>query len=66
MTLTIGWWAIPLTITILAFGFALIKTGKSSGPHCADSIGDAISFCIFNGAALIISLIAWLIWALAV
>ena len=61
MTLTIqaGWWLLPAALTLAAFGFAFATSRPSSSP----GYGDGIVGVFVYGAALIASLIAWLIWA---
>jgi hypothetical protein len=51
MTIVLGWWAIPLLITILAFAWAWID----ANPY---------TLLFVNGLAAIISLSSWLIWSL--
>ncbi len=59
MTLVIhpGWWLLPLAITALVFGWAIRETPKASGGY-----GDIAGLLSFGGA-LIVSLVAWLAWA---
>lgn len=58
MTLTIHWWVIPLGVTIIAWIWALLP-GEPDGGYLQISRQVATI-----PAALIISLIAWLIGAL--
>lgn len=59
MTITIGWWALPLIITIGAFlHFHRIWVKGSTG------ISGAIATAFAVGAALNVSLVAWLAWSL--
>lgn len=60
-TIEIGWWLAPLTITIAAFVCARIATPPSHAGYYG--YGNAIAGLFTYGAALIVSLIAWLIWA---
>ena len=60
MTLTIGWWALPTFITIAAIYVALREWPEQRG----DYDFSPIIGIFFLAAALIVSLIAWLIWAL--
>ena len=62
ITITLGWWLLPLTITIGSFVLAIIKAPQ-------DRNGDWDFFtpfiaAIYLGYALIVSLIAWLVWSL--
>jgi len=63
MTFTIefGWWLVPTIISIMSSAFALyITTRKPTSPaYGFDGLADLVIF----GAALIISLVSWLIWA---
>jgi hypothetical protein len=58
MTITLGWWAIPLAITIIAFLASFMADTRSSSGYLS-----GIDTLIFNALALIVSLIAWLIWS---
>lgn len=53
-TITIGWWVIPLVLTVLS----LVAAGIASR---GDTYGLAALF--FHGVAIVISLAAWLIFA---
>ncbi len=64
MSITIGWWGIPLAITILAFVWAELKVRNE--PRSGDyDFGRAITALMSGGAAVVVSLVAWLIYALA-
>jgi hypothetical protein len=56
-TVSIGWWLAPLAVTFAIFVWAHKVTPAPSG---STDVTCAITF----GAAIIVSLIAWLIWAL--
>lgn len=56
MTITIGWWLVPLIITLIAFGWCFAR--DSGGGYA--NIGGFMDFV----AALIVSLVAWLAWSL--
>lgn len=58
-TIEIGWFLAPLAITIVAFVWAGIATPPNDGNY----FGNAVAGLFTYGAALIVSLIAWLIWA---
>ncbi len=61
MTITLGWWLIPLAITIMAFIKAgVVKTSSSGGTF--DHIAASIEFIINYGLALVVSLISWVIF----
>lgn len=63
LTIEISWWIIPAIVTIAAFIWAgaVCRSGSSGGSY--SGIGDALMALIFFGAASIISLVAWLAWA---
>lgn len=60
VTLTFGWWLLPLVITVLAISFALFLSQRKGGQ---DDLAGGIVSLIFFCFATIISLLAWLIWA---
>lgn len=61
MSIAIGWWAIPAFVTIAALYVAFREQPASSGN---DYGAGAVIGAMFIMLALIVSLIAWLIWAL--
>lgn len=65
LTFTLGWWLIPMTITIGAFTWALWdrKDERSTG-GMFDGMGAAIMFAIRVPVAACASLLAWLAWSL--
>lgn len=66
MTFTIdfGWWLLPLVVTLFAFGAAsfMCRDEGSHGDYAA--IGNAMVALVAYGSALIVSMAAWLLWAL--
>ena len=54
MTITIGYWIIPLVVTAAAFIIA-----SRNDPRDTYGVGGAVNVAL----ALIVSLVAWLIWA---
>lgn len=64
-TVALGWWIAPTAVTIIAFIIAgfMCRDEGSHGDYAA--IGNAFVALVIYGAALIVSLIAWLIWAIA-
>lgn len=58
MTIYIGWWALPLVLSLVAF-FAAWLSDTDSGGYLSGL--DSLIFYFF---ALIFSLVVWLIWAL--
>lgn len=63
-TIGFGWWLIPLAITLCSYGraFWVMSDEKGGGDYAA--IGDALVAVVCLSMATIISLIAWLVWAL--
>ncbi|MBB3313649.1 putative membrane protein [Rhizobium sp. BK196] len=64
VTISLGWWILPMAITLIAFIVAggMCRTEGGHGDYA--SIGNAVVGLVVLGAALIVSLIAWLIWAI--
>ena len=58
MTITIGWWALPLVFTLSAFAWALSR--ETTGSDLGAAIDSGFGFVV----ALIVSLVAWLVYAL--
>lgn len=65
MTITLGWWIAPALVTLTLFGWAWLKCMNED--HHAGMFAPAASaimaLVLFPPAA-VVSLIAWLIWAL--
>jgi hypothetical protein len=57
LTITIGWWLAPLTVTAGAFCWAF-------WPERVRSHGADIAGIFYVALASIVSLLAWLIWSL--
>lgn len=55
MTITLSSWVIPLLITIIVFWWAVAEPAQS---------GLDITPVLKLGGAMIVSLVAWLIWSL--
>tara|TARA_R110002020_G_scaffold53905_8_gene150473 strand:+ start:10566 stop:10766 length:201 start_codon:yes stop_codon:yes gene_type:complete len=64
MTIYLQWWMLPALVTLLTYGFTVwrISTAKTSGDY--GHIGQALAFVAMLCASTIISLMAWLLWAL--
>jgi len=62
MTISLGWWLVPLAVTVAAFWRASVNGREAHGlsKPSAEIVGALLVL-----AALSISLGAWLVWALA-
>lgn len=63
-TVMLGWWLLPAFITATSFTWAWLAGDHSSSSgygHIGKGLGNALIFAV----ALVASLIAWLIWAIA-
>lgn len=64
-TITIGWWVVPLAVTVIAFGWAMWRSSKvtrgSSGGFLPDM--SVLEDLFYFVPAIVVSLLAWLIWA---
>jgi hypothetical protein len=63
LTLGFGWWLLPTAVTIISFVVALYKGQDEESHGDYASIGNAMVAIVVYGAAIIVSLLAWLIWA---
>ena len=57
MTITIGWWATPAIFTVVSLVWAFLPSREQG--YGADVVG-IVQFL----ASIIVSLVAWLVWAL--
>lgn len=66
MTINIafGWWVIPAAITLIALIFATWRSDRSYSRGLG-AVGQAMANAFILLIAIVISLIAWLIWSLA-
>jgi len=64
MTVTLTLWMFPAIITVIALGLALFLPVQ--GPSNAYDFGGAFDFFLRLVAALFVSLISWLIYAIIV
>lgn len=62
MTIEIGWWAIPATITLFWVIYCIMP---SRAPTGFSSLGDSTVGALFILIGLIIVLASWLAWAVA-
>jgi lipopolysaccharide export LptBFGC system permease protein LptF len=61
VTIGLGWWLAPFTVTIAAFALAWWFSRPSNG---YGQIVGAMVAVIFFSWAVIVALLAWLIWAI--
>ena len=59
-----GWWVLPTLITMAAFVFAAWKTRDDGDHGDYAAIGNVVVGAFVYGAAIILSLLVWLIWAI--
>lgn len=62
MTITLGWWLVPALMTIAAVVWA-VRQSPPGPSHGYAALGDAAICFFFLSVALIVSLAAWLVWA---
>lgn len=63
-TITLGWWLLPLSVTVF-FYIAAYTVQPKPNPGQFGDIGGAFMFLMAYGVATIVSLTVWLLWALA-
>lgn len=61
MTLIIGWWALPLAVTVAAWAYVILNPPKATGGHYGN-IGAAMESLLQFGVASIVTLVAWLVY----
>lgn len=62
LTIEISWWIVPLVATLTAFIWAWTQTSEPDSTAALNLIGPVV-FLLYYGLATIVSLIAWLAWA---
>lgn len=62
-TISLGWWLAPMIITLIALGWAFAK-GDHGAASGYGAIGQGFINAMLFGFAMIVSLVAWLLWAL--
>lgn len=65
MTLTLGWWALPTLLALAAFAWAI---PRRSDEYPTGGMFSEMSYVVCGGfrllIALVLTLTAWLVWAL--
>lgn len=62
-TVNFGWWLLPLAVTVAAFGWYALWSMRQPASFGYGRIGDGLAHALLFAAALIASLVAWLIYA---
>lgn len=62
LTIEISWWIIPAVATLTALSWAWLQTRKYGDGPALDIVGPVV-LLLYYGLAVIVSLIAWLAWA---
>jgi hypothetical protein len=60
VTLTLGWWILPLMLSIAFYAIAVSKFSRDSGDYSFAAVWNLILVLV----ATIPTLIVWLVWAL--
>lgn len=64
INIALGWWVIPAAVTAIALLIAAWRSDRSYS-HGLGAVGQAMANAFIFLIAIVISLIAWLIWSLA-
>lgn len=67
LSLTIGWWIVPVLVTLVSYLVVVLTTRPQTSSYDWYGFGtlfDGIIILLGLLAATIVSLVAWLIWAL--
>lgn len=62
-TITIGSWVIPALVTAVVLVWFVVVGSRPTQSRGYATIGEGMVFIVQGASALIVSLIAWLIWA---
>jgi hypothetical protein len=65
VTINAGWWILPMAVTVIAFSLSVFVSRDDGSHGDYSAIAGAFVSLVLFGAATTVSLIAWLIWALA-
>lgn len=64
MTISLGWWALPAIITLAAYAVAWWRVPAPQPSSYFPDTGPVILGFIYLSLATVVSLAAWLMWAL--
>lgn len=64
MTVTIGWWIVPTIVTVWAFGWHVWVHRRERPGYAYGNVGQALGRAITMMIAAVVSLGAWMMWAL--
>lgn len=65
VTLTLGWWIVPLAITVGSLAWAIpMRQSERPDGSMFSGLGYAIGGTLRVAGAIIVSLVAWLVWSL--
>jgi hypothetical protein len=59
MTITLSAWVLPLAVTLAVFAWAVVRSSAAGGDYSFDLM-PLVRFAV----AIVLSLMAWLVWAL--
>jgi len=62
----LGWWLLPLMVTIATFGSSILYAAKADMGGDFGWVGVFVQFFARLVASAFLSLTAWLVWAIAV
>tara|TARA_Y100001933_G_C18936421_1_gene537598 strand:- start:202 stop:408 length:207 start_codon:yes stop_codon:yes gene_type:complete len=63
-TVDFGWWLLPLAITLAAFGRLWVWSAQQPPSSGYGAIGTVMAHAFLFAIALIVSLVAWLVYAI--
>jgi len=61
----LGWWLVPVAVTLATLIWQWWVHKDDPPSYGYGSVGSALGQCLTLAAAIIVSLVAWLVWALA-
>lgn len=64
ISIELGWWLVPAFVTLIALLVAAWRSDRSY-THGLGAVGQAMANAFIYLVAIVVSLVAWLIWSLA-